>query len=112
MTAGARREITHFRSCNLCEAMCGLEIRAVDGGRPVRFETGSTPEWTLPDDAEALEHGATYAWTVAPVRGRPTREQRFTVIGAEAAHQRVVARRRQYSIEMNIGEPNGVRSGK
>lgn len=31
MTAGARREITHFRSCNLCEAMCGLEIRAVDG---------------------------------------------------------------------------------
>ena len=34
MTAGARREITHFRSCNLCEAMCGLEIRA-EGGKVV-----------------------------------------------------------------------------
>ncbi len=64
-----------------------IQIRNVDGGRPVRFETGDETEWTLPHDADALEPGATYAWTVAPVRGRPTREQRFTVLGADAADE-------------------------
>jgi hypothetical protein len=59
-----------------------LQLRKVDGGRPVRFEVTST-EWTLPADQTALEAGATYAWTVAPKGGRPTREQQFKVIGAE-----------------------------
>lgn len=56
-----------------------IQIRRVDGGRPIRFE--STPNhFTLPDDVPALLPGAEYAWTVAPLRGRPTREQRFRVI--------------------------------
>jgi len=60
-----------------------IQIRRVDGGRPVRYRAGSDTVWTLPPDAPALIPGATYAWTVAPARGRPTREQRFKVIGAE-----------------------------
>ena len=59
-----------------------LQLRKVDGGRPVRFEVTST-EWTLPADQAALEPGATYAWTVAPKGGRPTREQQFKIIAAE-----------------------------
>lgn len=57
-----------------------LQLRKVDGGRPMRFEVAAT-EWTLPPDQPALETGATYAWTVAPKGGRPTREQQFRVIG-------------------------------
>jgi hypothetical protein len=59
-----------------------LQLRKVDGGRPMRFEVAAT-EWTLPADQAALETGATYAWTVAPKGGRPTREQQFKVIGTE-----------------------------
>ena len=59
-----------------------LQLRKVDGGRPMRFEVAGT-EWTLPADQAGLETGATYAWTVAPKGGRPTREQQFKVIGAE-----------------------------
>lgn len=59
-----------------------LQLRKVDGGRPMRFEVPAT-EWTLPPDQPALETGATYAWTVAPKGGRPTREQQFRVIGTE-----------------------------
>jgi hypothetical protein len=58
-----------------------LQIRRVDGGRPVRYEVTGT-EWTLPGSEAALEAGATYAWTVAPQGGRPTREQQFKVIGS------------------------------
>jgi hypothetical protein len=56
-----------------------LQLRKADGGRPVRFEVTGT-EWTLPDTEPALEAGATYAWTVAPMGGRPTREQQFRFI--------------------------------
>ncbi len=59
-----------------------LQIRRVDGSRPARYEVTGT-EWTLPEAEAALEAGATYAWTVAPKGGRPTREQRFTIIGSE-----------------------------
>lgn len=59
-----------------------LQLRKVEGGRPVRYDVTGT-EWTLPADQPALEAGATYAWTVAPKGGRPTREQQFKVIGAE-----------------------------
>ncbi len=64
-----------------------IQIRRIDGGRPVRYRTGPDTTWTLPPDAPALLPGATYAWTVAPGRGRPTREQRFRVIGAEEYRQ-------------------------
>jgi hypothetical protein len=56
-----------------------LQVRRLDGGRPVRYEVTGT-EWTLPETEAALEAGATYAWTVAPTSGRPTREQQFKVI--------------------------------
>lgn len=57
-----------------------IQIRNVDGGRPQRFQvTGAA--FTLPEDAEALTPGATYAWTVAPDGGRATREVQFKVIG-------------------------------
>lgn len=59
-----------------------LQLRKVDGGRPARFEVAGT-EWTLPAGEAALEAGAEYAWTVAPKGGRPTREQRFRVMGPE-----------------------------
>lgn len=59
-----------------------LQLRRVDGGRPMRFEVSGT-EWTLPEGEAALEIGATYAWTVAPDGGRPTREQQFRMIGEE-----------------------------
>ena len=58
-----------------------LQLRKVEGGRPMRFAATGT-EWTLPADQPELEAGATYAWTVAPKGGRPTREQQFKVIGA------------------------------
>lgn len=60
-----------------------IQVRKVDGGRPMRFEvTGN--EWTLPASEPGLEAGAVYAWTVAPQGGRPTREQQFRVIGPDA----------------------------
>ncbi|MHB1191755.1 MAG: hypothetical protein ACYC6F_01815 [Longimicrobiales bacterium] len=59
-----------------------LQLRKLDGGHPMRFEVAGT-EWTLPADQPVLETGATYAWTVAPKGGRPTREQQFRVIGTE-----------------------------
>jgi hypothetical protein len=60
-----------------------IQLRAVDGGKPVRYEvTGAS--WTLPADAPELAAGATYAWTVAPLGGRPAPEQRFEVIGPDA----------------------------
>jgi hypothetical protein len=59
-----------------------IQIRKVDGGKPMRFQSAGN-EWTLPEDEDALEQGAVYAWTVAPQGGRPTREQRFRVIGQD-----------------------------
>lgn len=63
-----------------------IQIRRVDGGKPVRFRSDGTT-WSLPADAEPLEAGATYAWTVAPEAGRPTREQRFRVIAPEESQE-------------------------
>lgn len=59
-----------------------IQVRRVEpaGDRPMRFDVGNATEWTWPEDAEELTAGAEYAWTVAPTRGRPTREQRFHVI--------------------------------
>jgi len=59
-----------------------IQIRRVDGGRPARYEAAGTA-WVLPEAEAALEPGATYAWTVAPKGGRPTREQQFKVIGSD-----------------------------
>lgn len=59
-----------------------IQIRKVDGGRPMRFEVTGT-EWTLPEGEPGLETGELYAWTVAPKGGRPTREEQFKLIGAE-----------------------------
>lgn len=60
-----------------------VQIRKVAGGRPMRFEVTETT-FALPATAEPLEAGAVYAWTVAPASGRPTREQQFKVIAADA----------------------------
>lgn len=60
-----------------------IQIRRTDGGQPVRYPVGNATEWTLPSNAPALMPGATYAWTVAPSQGRPTREQQFRVIGPD-----------------------------
>ena len=63
-----------------------IQIRNMDGGRPQRFQvTGTT--FTLPDDAEALTPGATYAWTVAPDGNRAAKEEHFKVIGAYEAEE-------------------------
>ncbi|MEQ9399725.1 MAG: hypothetical protein RJQ04_11235 [Longimicrobiales bacterium] len=62
-----------------------IQVRRIDGGRPMRFDTGMDTEWTLPEGEAALEAGATYAWTVAPEGGRPTREQQFQVMAADVA---------------------------
>lgn len=60
-----------------------IQIRRTDGGQPVRYSAGNVTEWTVPAGAPALLPGATYAWTVAPSQGRPTREQQFRVIGPD-----------------------------
>ncbi|MFV2007812.1 MAG: hypothetical protein ACC667_10215, partial [Longimicrobiales bacterium] len=61
-----------------------LQVRRIGGGFE-RYQTGPDTVWTLPDSVEALEPGAEYRWTVATrPSGRPTTEQPFTVIGAEA----------------------------
>ena len=61
-----------------------LQLRRIGGGFN-RYQAGPNGVWTLPDSEDALVPGAEYMWTVAPrPSGRPTREQAFTVIGAEA----------------------------
>ena len=58
-------------------------VRKVEGGRPIIFEVGSDTTWTLPDSEEALESGATYAWTVfvgGRNGGRPQPQQEFRII--------------------------------
>ncbi|MDH5591054.1 MAG: hypothetical protein OEZ65_16830 [Gemmatimonadota bacterium] len=56
-----------------------LQLREVDGGAPLRFPLPDVTTWVLPDTVPALIRGSTYAWTVAPTGGRPTREERFRV---------------------------------
>jgi len=59
-----------------------VQIRR-EGGDFVRFQSADTT-FTLPTDVPALMPGQRYRWTVAPSgAGRPTREQPFTVIGAD-----------------------------
>jgi len=60
-----------------------LMLRKVEGGRPMIFEVGTDTTWTLPDSEEALESGATYAWTVfvgGRNGGRPVTQQEFRII--------------------------------
>lgn len=60
-----------------------VQIRK-EGAPPVRYDVGATTTWTLPDDAEGLEPGATYWWVVGPAgRGRTSEQQRFKVLGAD-----------------------------
>lgn len=62
-----------------------LQLRRVDdGSRPKRWDVGTATEWTLPEDEAPLAHGGRYAWTIAPLGGRPTQEQQFAVIGDDA----------------------------
>ncbi len=59
-----------------------IQVRNLAGGM-ARYEASDTT-WSLPTDAPDLERGQTYAWTVAPSgSGRPTREQRFMVLGED-----------------------------
>jgi len=59
-----------------------IQIRR-PGERPVRFQTSDTV-FTLPADAEPLEPGETYHWTVAPTStNRPAEEDSFRVMSAE-----------------------------
>ena len=59
-----------------------IQVRNVEGGMN-RYETSDTT-CTLPVDAPDLKRGQSYAWTVAPSgSGRPTREQRFVVLGGK-----------------------------
>lgn len=59
-----------------------IQVRNLEGGI-TRYEVSDTT-WALPTDAPKLLRGQTYAWTVAPSgSGRPTREQRFLVLGGE-----------------------------
>lgn len=58
-----------------------VQIRKLgEGGRPARYDVGKANVWTLPEGEPGLTPGATYAWTVAPRPGRPTREQEFRVL--------------------------------
>lgn len=60
-----------------------LMLRDVDGGRPRIFDVGTDTTWTLPEDVEELDPGATYAWTVfvgGRRGGRPLPQQEFRVI--------------------------------
>lgn len=55
------------------------------GSAPVRFQSVDDTTFTYPADAPPLIPGEEYWWTVAPEgSGRATREQRFSVIGADA----------------------------
>lgn len=63
-----------------------VQIRKLEGrARPMRFQVDGAHSWTLPAEQDGLEHGATYAWTVAPRPGRPTPEQQFSVLDATEA---------------------------
>ena len=64
-----------------------LQVRVVGGGRPERFQVGHATVWSLPEEHPDLIRGETYAWTVAPTGGRPTREQQFRVIGPDVQEQ-------------------------
>ncbi len=59
-----------------------LQLRT-EGERPRRFQVDGATAWTLPDSEAPLLSGRSYQWTVAPLGGRPTREEPFTVIGDE-----------------------------
>jgi hypothetical protein len=60
-----------------------IQIRR-EGSRPVRYQVGATTTWTLPEEEEGLEAGATYWWTVGPAgRGRPSREMQFQVLSED-----------------------------
>jgi tetratricopeptide (TPR) repeat protein len=63
-----------------------LMLRKVEGGRPALYTVGSDTTWTLPEDAEDLEAGAEYQWTVfvgGRQGGRAMQPQNFRVIGLE-----------------------------
>jgi tetratricopeptide (TPR) repeat protein len=63
-----------------------LMLRKVEGGRPTLYTVGSDTTWTLPEDAEDLESGAEYQWTVfvgGRQGGRAMQPQNFRVIGLE-----------------------------
>jgi len=65
-----------------------LMLRKVEGGRPTLYAVGSDTTWTLPEDAEDLEAGAEYQWTVfvgGRQGGRAMQPQNFRVIGLEAS---------------------------
>lgn len=61
-----------------------LMLRPLGGGRPVVFEVGTDTTWTLPGDADELEMGETYEWTLFVGGRRGGRAvqpaQRFRVI--------------------------------
>ena len=61
-------------------------LRKIEGGRPMLFEVGSDTTWTLSDEADDLEAGAAYQWTVfvgGRQGGRAMQPQNFRVIGLE-----------------------------
>lgn len=63
-----------------------LMLRKVEGGRPTLYTVGNDTTWSLPEDAEDLEIGAEYQWTVfvgGRQGGRAMQPQNFRVIGLE-----------------------------
>ena len=63
-----------------------VQVRALDGGSPMRYEVEADTTLDLAARGETLEAGREYAWTVGPVgTGRATREQRFRVASGDVA---------------------------
>jgi len=63
-----------------------VQVRAVDGGQPMRYEVEADTALNLAARGETLEAGRGYAWTVVPVgTGRATREERFQVASSDEA---------------------------
>jgi len=74
-----RPTFTWFRS----EGATGYRIQVRgEGGRPMRFEVGPDTVFQLPEDVE-LPRGVPHRWTVAPLQGRPVKEEAFVVMGDE-----------------------------
>ena len=63
-----------------------LQIRA-EGQAPQRFDAGKDTVFQLPETTE-LERGKPYFWTVAPMGGRPVKEETFVVLGPEQLRER------------------------
>lgn len=75
----------HFEWTPTPEQRYDLMVRNLAGGPPLMFELGAETAFELPE-SDALERGATYAWTVfvgGRETGRPLPQQEFRVMSLE-----------------------------